>query len=99
MGYAAALEKAWEILPAAGLTGAANVRFFTDEFRIDPSSHTVAQLSGQRPQDVVADNVPIGVIHLFETIDIQQENGERLARSCAPTHLALQVPHDLALVG
>jgi len=37
MGYAAALEKAWEVLPAAGLTEAANVRFFTDEFRIDPA--------------------------------------------------------------
>lgn len=62
MGYDAALNKSWEGLRAAGLKDAATVRFFTDEFRVDPGSRTVAQTSGQPAKDFVS----ILLLHYLE---------------------------------
>jgi hypothetical protein len=61
MGYQAALEKSWNYLESAGLRGIENVRFFTEEYRVDAQSRTVLLVSGQPPARWEAPGRPRGL--------------------------------------
>lgn len=60
MGYQESLRKAWEGVESAGLRAPQEVRFFTDEFRVDPVARVVLTASGQSPTQTEASGRPCG---------------------------------------